>query len=309
VYCGKCGTRQASQTLAFNHNGSLVNPSAGWFGDPFGRQGYRYWNGEIWTEHVYSGSYGRDVLSIDNPDDIRVSDGAWQASSGSLAFSLVGLVVAFALSFVFVLPLLLLGHPGGNLALLVVSEAGLWTGLFGTCVLTSRRYGTGNVRADFRLRFRWLDILIGFGAAIVARCVAAFVLLPFIHVLKTAGNPDHELYSITSLGASGWIVLVVLTCVGAPLIEELFFRGLLQGQLVERYGAAIAIAVTSIVFGAVHIANDPGIAGLLLALTVGASGVVLGVVRHLTGRLGSSIATHAFFNVTAVIALVFVVTK
>jgi membrane protease YdiL (CAAX protease family) len=42
---------------------------------------------------------------------------------------------------------------------------------------------------------------------------------------------------------------------------------------------------------------------------VGAAGVVLGVVRHLTGRLGSSIATHALFNVTAVVALAFVGTR
>ena len=308
AYCGKCGTRQTSHA-ALTHDGSLVSPSAGWFGDPFGRQAYRYWNGDIWTEHVYSGSYGRDVLSIDSPESIRVADGAWQASFGSLAFSLAGLIIAFALSIVFVLPLLFSGHPGGNLALLVVSEAGLWTGLFGTCVLTSRRYGTGNVRTDFRVRFRWLDILIGFGAAIVARCVAGFVLIPFVHELKSAGNPDQGLDSITNAGAWGWTILIVLSCVGAPLIEELFFRGLLQGQLVERFGPAVAIAVTSVVFGAVHIANDPGIAGLLLALTVGASGVVLGVVRHLTGRLGSSIATHAFFNVAAVIALAIVGTK
>jgi hypothetical protein len=221
-------------------------------------------------------------------------------------FSIVGLAIAFVLSFLFVLPLLLLGHPGGNLALLVVSEAGLWTGLFGTCVVTSHRYGTGRVRSDFGLRFRWIDLVIGLVGAIVARCFAALVLVPFIHVLRTAGNPDHTLDAVTKLGASGWTVLILLSCVGAPLFEELFFRGLLQGQLVERFGPGVAIAVTAVVFGAAHIANDPGIAGLLLALSVGASGIVLGVVRHFTGRLGSSIATHSLFNVTAIVALAFV---
>jgi uncharacterized protein len=246
------------------------------------------------------------VLSFDVADEPRTPDGAWPASLGSLALSIAGIVIAFVLSFLFILPLLLLGHPGGTLALLVVSEAGLWTGLFGTCVLTSHRYGTGNVRIDFRVRFRWVDILIGFVAAVVARCFAALVLIPFVHVARTAGNPDQSLTSITNVGALGWLVLVLLTCVGAPLFEELFFRGLLQGQLVERFGPGIAIAVTSVIFGAAHIANDPGVAGLLLALSVGAGGVVLGVVRHLTGRLGSSMVTHALFNTVAVVALVFV---
>ncbi len=308
AFCGKCGTRQVPLTNLWNTNEPLPGSPPGWFGDPFRRQAYRYWSGEIWTEYVYSaaGSYGRDVLSFDTQNELRLPDGAWQASFGSLVVSIGGLAVAFGLSFLFVLPLLLLGHPGGNLALLVVSEAGLWSGLFGTCVLTSRRYGTGRVRADFRLRFRWIDLLIGFGGAIVARCFAALVLVPFIHVLRTAGNPDHSLDSVTQLGATGWTVLILLSCVGAPLFEELFFRGLLQGQLVERFGVGIAIPITAVFFGAAHIANDPGIAGLLLALSVGAGGVVLGVVRHLTGRLGSSIATHAFFNIAAVVALAFV---
>jgi membrane protease YdiL (CAAX protease family) len=306
AFCGKCGTRQNSSAYQWSGASDHRESTPGWFGDPFRRYAYRYWNGDIWTEHVYSGSYGRDVLSIDNQEDLRVPDGAWQASFGSLALSIAGLVIAFILSFLFVLPLLLLGHPGGNLALLTVSEAGLWTGLFGTCIITSHRYGTGKVRSDFRLRFRWLDLLIGFGGAIVARCFAALVLVPFIHLFRTAGNADQALDSVTRLGASGWTVLVLLSCIGAPLFEELFFRGLLQGQLVERFGPGIAIAVTAVVFGAAHIANDPGIAGLLLALSVGAAGVVLGVVRHLTGRLGSSIATHALFNVTAVVALAFV---
>jgi membrane protease YdiL (CAAX protease family) len=309
AFCGKCGTRQHLSTEAWSGGSDIREGTPGWFSDPFRRHAYRYWNGDIWTEHVYSSSYGVDVLSIDNREDPRTPDGAWQASFGSLALSVAGLVIAFVLSFLFILPLLLLGHPGGNLALLVVSEAGLWTGLFGTCVITSHRYGTGSVRSDFRLRFRWLDLLIGFGGAIVARCVAALVLVPFIHLFRSAGNADQALDSVTKLGVSGWTVLIVLSCVGAPLFEELFFRGLLQGQLVERFGPGIAIAVTAVVFGAAHIANDPGIAGLLLALSVGAAGVVLGVVRHLTGRLGSSIATHALFNVTAVVALAFVGTR
>ena len=212
-------------------------------------------------------------------------------------------MVAFGLSFLCILPFLLLGHPGGVLVGLVLSETGLWIGLFGTCLLASRRYGTGKVLEDFRMRFRWLDLAIGLGAAVVARCFATVVLIPFVHVLQSTGNPDRSLLSITDLGASGWIVLTLLTCVGAPLFEELFFRGLLQGQLVERLGPGAAIAVTAVVFGAAHIANDPGIGGLLLALSVGASGVALGTVRHLTGRLGSSIVAHGLFNAVAIIAL------
>jgi membrane protease YdiL (CAAX protease family) len=304
AYCPKCGTRQDSVPVWTR--GTPASPAsgqrAGWYRDPFRRQTYRYWDGEIWTERVFSDTYGEDVVALDHSADDRLPEGAWRGSFGSLTLSIVGLAVAFGLSFLFILPFLLAGHPGGTLAGLVISEAGLWTGFLGTCVLTSHRYGTGRVRADFRLRFRWVDLTIAFGAALAARCFAAIVLVPFIHALKSAGNPDKSLYKITNVGALGWTALVLITCVGAPLFEELFFRGLLQGQLVERFGVWTGIALTAVVFGAVHIANDPGTAGLLLALSVGASGIVLGVVRHLTGRLGSSMATHSFFNALAVIA-------
>jgi hypothetical protein len=297
VFCGNCGSRQTAAAKSIRR--SLPVASPGWFRDPTGKHLYRYWDGEIWTEHIYSDAHERDTVSIDSLE-AKTHDGAWRASPGSLLFSFVGLVSAFGLSILFILPFLLLGHPGGLLVGLVLSEAGLWTGLFGTCVLTSRRYGTGKVSTDFRLNFRWIDLAIGFGAAIVARCFAVIVLVPFLHALRSTGNPDGSLDAITTRGAIGWTVFALVTCVGAPLFEELFFRGLLQGQLVERFGPGTAVVVTAIVFGAVHIANDPGIGGLLLGLSVGASGIVLGVVRHLTGRLGSSMATHAMFNAMAV---------
>jgi hypothetical protein len=278
----------------------------GWFKDPFGRQPYRFWDGQIWTSRIYRDTYGTDVLSLDVHREDRLPDGAWRASPGSLALTIGGLVAAFALSILFALPLLLINHLGGPVSLLVVSEAGLWAGFFVTCWITSRRYGTGHVMADFRLRVRWVDLLIGLGASIVARCLSIVVLIPFVHAFHSAGNPDHSLYSVTELGTTGWLVLGLVTCVGAPFFEEMFFRGLLQSQLVERFGPTAAIALTSIVFGAAHIANDPGIGGLLLALSVGAAGVVLGVVRHMTNRLGSSMLTHALFNLGAILLLAFV---
>jgi CAAX protease family protein len=307
-FCSRCGTYQP---LFPDGGGSAATTRAnhpGWFKDPFGRAAYRYWDGQIWSANVFTDSYGSDVLAIDTLKEDHPPDGAWRATSGSLALSIGGLVAAFVLSFLSLLPLLLLGHPGGSIAELVVSEAGLWSGLFGTCWLTSRRYGTGSVRKDFRLQFRRTDILIGLGASLVARCFSVLVLIPFLHALKAAGNPDSSLDSVTSLGWFGWLILALVSCVGAPFFEEMFFRGLLQGQLVERIGPAIAIGISAIVFGSAHIANDPGIGGLLLALSVGAAGVVLGTVRHLTGRLGSSMVTHALFNTMALVILAFVAT-
>ena len=123
AYCPRCGTRQDSVPIWARD--IPVSPAsgqrAGWYRDPFGRQAWRYWDGEIWTERVFSGTYGEDVVAVDHSADDRLPEGAWRGSFGSLSLSVVGLAVAFGLSVLFILPFLLAGHPGGTLAGLVIS--------------------------------------------------------------------------------------------------------------------------------------------------------------------------------------------
>lgn len=47
------------------------NPPAGWFPDPAGRHERRYWNGFVWTEHVFtSGTQGVDPLAPVPPPEV-----------------------------------------------------------------------------------------------------------------------------------------------------------------------------------------------------------------------------------------------
>lgn len=300
AFCGRCGTRQHEPPWPGAEPGGATALAPGWYADPFGRSVYRFWNGSIWTERVFDDGYGTDVLVLEHRERVH---SAWPASAGSLAVTVVGLALSFGLSYLFVLPFLLAGHPGGPVVALALSETGLWIGLVGTCVVTSRRFGTGRLRQDFRVKVRLVDVPIALLGALVGRAVGAAAAVPVVASHRIVTNPDRALYALRRLGTPGWVVLALFTCVGAPLIEELYFRGLLQGQLAERFRPAVAIAVTAVVFGAAHVPNDPGFAGLVLGVSIGAAGVVLGVVRHLSGRLGSSIGTHALFNAIAIVAL------
>jgi len=59
-----------------------TNPPAGWFPDPAKRHERRYWNGFIWTEHVFSsGTQGLDHLTPVSPVEAVRSETA--ASAGS----------------------------------------------------------------------------------------------------------------------------------------------------------------------------------------------------------------------------------
>jgi membrane protease YdiL (CAAX protease family) len=94
-----------------------------------------------------------------------------------------------------------------------------------------------------------------------------------------------------------------VVCVGAPIIEELFFRGLIQTRLVGRFGTVAGIGITSVLFGAAHLIGWAGPISLVYALSIAGAGVALGTMRHLTGRLGTSMMAHSFFNAQALLAL------
>ena len=89
-------------------------------------------------------------------------------------------------------------------------------------------------------------------------------------------------------------VLAAIVVVGAPVIEEIVYRGWLQPRLGAAWGNAVGITAVAVLFAAVHLqpVEFPG----LLAFAV-----VLGVARARSGRLGLPVVTHAAFNATGLL--------
>ena len=87
---------------------------------------------------------------------------------------------------------------------------------------------------------------------------------------------------------------VLLPAAVFALVEELIFRGYLLGLLADRWGAAIAIAVTSVLFGIVHVPN-PGASVTGLAAVI-AAGVLLGAIRLRTMSLAAAWLAHLALN-------------
>jgi membrane protease YdiL (CAAX protease family) len=97
----------------------------------------------------------------------------------------------------------------------------------------------------------------------------------------------RRLVTPDDLGSALSIIAAVV--VVAPATEELLFRGLLLPALADRYGEGVALGLTSIAFGLVHV--DP--AAMVYA---GVAGVVLGIVALRTGSTLAAIAVHAAVN-------------
>jgi hypothetical protein len=89
-------------------------------------------------------------------------------------------------------------------------------------------------------------------------------------------------------------MLVLIVGIGAPVFEEIFYRGLVLRSVEKRFGAAWGVAVSGVVFGVSHFNFQ--IPGLILF------GVVVGVLTVRTGRLGPAIAVHFGFNMIAVLS-------
>ena len=186
------------------------------------------------------------------------------------------------------------------LALVALAQVGLWLGLLGVPVVVTHTKGNGLV-ADLglsaRLEDAWKGGLIG--------VVVQFPLLPLLYwpvleaLNKSSGDLEGPARELTDRATDplGVVLLILIVGVGAPIIEEIFYRGLLQRSLLKRgLPAWAAITATSLIFGMSHL-QLLQLPGLALA------GAVFGVLAQRSGRLGPAITAHVGFNMVTVVAL------
>ena len=111
------------------------------------------------------------------------------------------------------------------------------------------------------------------------------------------------------------VVLVVAPVIVSPLVEELFFRGLLQrslaGLLAPPTGlrdaraslpSITSVVVTAALFAFLHVAivsEAPGLA-LVTVISTFAFGLAAGALVAATRRLGGAVVAHIVFNAVAV---------
>ena len=187
-------------------------------------------------------------------------------------------------------------------AVIVANVAGLWAGLLAAAVYASRAHGTGSLSTDFGWRMdAWWELPAG--AAIGLAC--QYVLIPLLYLPFESFDRSlsHQLSQPVhrDTGAAHTVpevaILLVFLAFGAPLIEELFFRGLLLRALLGRMPVPFAVVLSSVLFGLAHF-EAVQFAGLA------AFGVVLAYLAWRTRRLGMSIGAHIAFNAAAVLSVV-----
>jgi membrane protease YdiL (CAAX protease family) len=84
----------------------------------------------------------------------------------------------------------------------------------------------------------------------------------------------------------------VLTCLVAPLAEELFFRGFMFSVLAGRLGVWVGAAITGVIFGLIHLPGAPALGVAVLVVF----GFALCILYWKSGSLIPCMALHAFNN-------------
>jgi len=258
--------------------------------------------------------------------------GRTEGNSFGLPEAALGLVGGFLASIVAVSAYAAAAHLRSGVTTYgtdIVSLVVLWAGFIAAVVAATRLHapsrsgaphggrlagsapslGTGSVVEDFGVRLRpWPDLPLGIAVGIAAQLLLVPLLeaplSPFVpHLSQKLGHPTTQLLGHSS--GAALVVLAVLVCLGSPLVEELFFRGLVLRALLgklrplgRRLGPAVSVVVTGLVFGLVHFEA-------LQFLGLAGFGVVLSYLAYRTGRLGPSMVAHVAFNSTTVVWYVF----
>ncbi len=191
-----------------------------------------------------------------------------------------------------------------SLGLVALAQTGLWAGLLGAPYLAGRLKGNGMVR-DFGLREAPRDVLPDVLNGGFWGLFSQWVLIPLLYVpvlLLTDLDSDdlseaaRELTDRAS-GPFSVVMLVLIVGIGAPIFEELFYRGLVLRAVERRFGTVWAVIGSGVFFGVSHI-NQP-----LQMPALAVFGIVLGVLTVRNGRLGPAIAAHMAFNMATVVVL------
>ena len=137
-------------------------------------------------------------------------------------------------------------------------------------------------------------------AGMIALLIVAFLLLNVIW--QELFNPGKEKI-LEQLGSNEGAALLLLsaglTCVVAPISEEILFRGFIFSALRNWRGTLPAALITGLLFGGVHVGSAP----VLDLVPLAALGFGLCLLYRCTGSLYPCIVTHALNNSIAFASL------
>ncbi len=187
-----------------------------------------------------------------------------------------------------------------SMAWFALAQTGLWAGMLGVAWWASTTKGRGP-ESDFRLTLTLRDAVSG----AVSGAVLQLVMVPVVSAVWVTliGRDIDDVreraddLADNASGLIGAVLLILLVGLVAPVVEEIFWRGLLLGALDKRgLSAMTSVWLSALCFGVAHLS----LVELPALVCFGAAAAHL---RHRSASLGPAVAAHVAFNLVTVTAL------
>ena len=136
-----------------------------------------------------------------------------------------------------------------------------------------------------------IALFVGAGAQWLGELVAR------LSEMDPPGEIAHETLRLMSdpsmVSSTGWWLMLLVVVVGAPIAEELIYRGFIQNAIARAAGSQwVGILVTTGLFAAVHV----GVAEWYALIPLAALSIGMGLAYARTGVIWVPIVVHAIFN-------------
>ncbi|CAB4330475.1 unannotated protein [freshwater metagenome] len=212
--------------------------------------------------------------------------------------ALIALLGAGALSLVLGLALMNRGIDPQNGWGLIIAFSAPWLVMAGWPILATIRKGNGP-KLDFGLQAPPTHLRLGFVAGIASLILASLVALIVIRftgpLSSTAGDAGLNQTGIVL------VLFVLMAMFGAPIVEEIAFRGMLYGALTKAHiNEHLVVVITALVFSLFHF--EPKRFVILFAI-----GLIFGEVRRRTGSTSAAIVAHMVNNTPAALTILITV--
>lgn len=136
---------------------------------------------------------------------------------------------------------------------------------------------------------------------IIALAIAVPLTILFSAISGSDATTPDQLPSGLSGGTT--VASVILAVLVAPVVEELYFRGVLFRSIRDRHGFWIGAVTSGVIFGFVHYVPAPWQDAVLLQSIMVCTGIALAWIYERRGNLVASIAAHMAFNAVGIVLI------
>lgn len=146
--------------------------------------------------------------------------------------------------------------------------------------------------------FRVNRVSVLVGVLLIVFVIGSYLIFVPGHLVVTQVENKEEYSAML-------IEILFIGGIVAPIIEEIMFRGILMKYIEYKTNIYLALIITSILFGMVHVLNGlvTGTSLILLVVSITTAGLMYGLAAYLFNTVWASIVIHMIWNLSAVMTI------